>query len=301
MKAGWVLRTARRQIQLHRLLVAAAAASFFLLAVFAGGSRLGVRTVGRWGGFVGQNVHLIVYLGERMNEEDAVDLAAILRRIPNVAQVIPVDPVQALENFKTSALAFGADTKTLETLEPAYFPRSLEVHLVPSADLSASATDLAKRVRSVPGVVQVDAMSSGLARLSVWSHFGKRLGMLVLGAFGLLSLASVVAVFVRVRGALARRTAVLVQLGETSSGVRLPSTVWMAVTAALGGGAAAGVLALGWQPLLGRLEHSLGMAAAAPLPVLGRGEIAAGLATLVAVGLALGYLATPATKDDGHA
>jgi cell division protein FtsX len=290
----------RRQAGLHRLTVLAAGASFFLLALLAGTTRLGARVVARWGGLVGQNVHLLVYLGDEMDEGTSRDLAEILRRVPTVAQVAVVEPAQAFARFKTSALSFGADEQTIETLEPSYFPRSIEIRLIPASDLGARADDLAKRLRGVPGVVQVDAMGAGLARLSAWSGFGKRLGMGVLIALALLDLVALVAVFVRLRTTLTRRAAVLVQLGETPSGIRLPSGLWMAVAAAIGGAVAATTLSLLWHSLVGRVERSLGMLGTSPVPALGRTEVATGLAVLVAVGLVLGYLATPVPESDSH-
>jgi cell division protein FtsX len=300
MRAAWILRTVRRQAERHRLTVLAAGASFFLLALLAGTTRLGARVVARWGGLVGQNVHLLVYLGDEMDEETSRDLAEILRRAPTVAQVAMVEPTQAFARFKTSALSFGADGKTLETLEPSYFPRSIEVRLIPAPDLGARADDLAKRLRGVPGVVQVDAMGTGLARLSAWSSFGKRLGTGALIALALLDVVALVAVFVRLRTALARRAAVLVQLGETTTGIRLPSGLWMAAAAAIGGAVAATTLSLGWQPLVGRIERSLGMLGSSSLPALGGAEVATGLAVLVALGLAFGYFATPVPESDSH-
>ncbi len=300
MKAAWILRTVRRQAGLHRLTVFAAGASFFLLALLAGTSRLGARVVAHWGGLVGQNVHLLVYLGDEMDEGTSSNLADILRRAPAVAQVAVVEPTQAFARFKASAQSFGADGKTIETLEPAYFPRSLEIRLIPAPDLGARADDLAKRLRGVPGVVQVDAMGAGLARLSAWSSFGNRLGTGALVALALLDVVALVAVFVRLRTTLARRAGVLVQLGETTSGIRLPSGLWMAVAAAAGGAVAAATLSLVWRSLVARIERSLGMVGTSALPALGRSEVAIGLAVLVVLGLVLGYFATPVPESDRH-
>jgi hypothetical protein len=74
----------------------------------------------------------------------------------------------------------------------------------------------------------------------------------------------------------------------------------MAVAAAAGGGAAATTLSLLWQPLVARLERSLGMLGPSPLPALGRADVAIGLALLVALGLGLGHFATPVPESDSH-
>jgi cell division protein FtsX len=293
VKAVWIAHHVRRQVRAHRWVILAASAAFCLLALVAGGARLGSRTVARWGAFVGQNVHLIVYLSDDVDQDRSQDLAELLRRVPTVAQVTAVEPAAALARFSASATVFGLDSKALDGLEPAYFPRSLEVRLAPAADLSERAGDLAKRLRPVPGILQVDAMGSGLARLSVWVKLGRRLGVVVLVALTLLTLAALAAVFLRSRGALARWAAVLTQLGETASGMRLPASLWMAAAAAAGGGVGALVLALGWQPLVSRLERGLGIVTNAPFPAFSRADIALGFAVVLLAGLAMGYFATP--------
>ena len=93
----------------------------------------------------------------------------------------------------------------------------------------------------------------------------------------------------------------LVQLGETTSGIRLPSSLGMALAALAGGGIGALSLALAWRPLVHRLEASLGMVAATPLPRLGRSEMAVGIALVVLAGLALGFFATPIPQTDDDA
>ncbi|HEX7508747.1 MAG TPA: permease-like cell division protein FtsX, partial [Polyangia bacterium] len=244
MNPAWIARHVRHQVEAHRWVVLAASAAFCLLALVAGGARLGTRTVARWGAFVGQNIHVIVYLTDDVDQARAQELAELLRRVPAVAQVTAIEPASALARLSASATAFGLNGKALDGLEPAYFPRSLEVSLAPAADLSERASDLAKRLRGVPGVQQVDAMGSGLARLSVWVKLGRNLGTIVLAALALLTLGILAAVFLRSRSAGARRAAVLVQLGETVSGIRLPTSLWMAAAATIGGSVGALVLGL---------------------------------------------------------
>lgn len=301
MKAVWIAHHLRRQVKAHRSVILAASAAFCLLALVAGSARLGSRTVARWGAFVGQNVHVIVYLADDVDPARAQDLSELLRRVPTVAQVTAIEPSAALARLNASATAFGLNGKALDGLEPAYFPRSLEVSLAPAADLSERASDLAKRLRPVPGILQVDAMGSGLARLSVWVKLGRNLGAVVLAALALVTLAALAAVFLRSRAAVARRAAVLDQLGETASGIRLPASLWMAAAAAAGGGVGALVLSLGWQPLVSRLERSLGIVTNAPCPALGHADIAMGFAVVLLAGLAMGYFATPLPRTQDRA
>jgi cell division protein FtsX len=300
VSAVWILRNVRRQVGAHPRLVLAAGAAFSLLTMVAGGTTLGTRAVARWGAFVGQNVHVIAYLDEDADQERAAGLADILRRAPTVTQVTIVEPATALARLGASAAAFGADAKALDGLEPAFFPRSIEISLAPAADLTLRAGDLAKRLRGAPGVAQVDAMSAGLARLSVWVKIGRTLGAAILVASGLVTFLALVAVFLRSRVAVATRSAVLTRLGETPALIRLPSGLWMAAAAVLGGGAGAIVVTQAGQPLLSRLESSLGIVSTLPSPLLGRAEVALGLGFVLLVGLAMGYLAAPVPRTDDH-
>jgi cell division protein FtsX len=297
VKAVWIAHHVRGQAKAHRRVALAACAAFCLLALVAGGGRLGARTVARWGAFVGQNIHVIVYLADDLDQDRVQGLAELLRRVPNVARVDTIEPASALARLGASATTFGMDGKALDGLEPAYFPRSIEVSLTPAADLSEQANDLAKRLRGVPGIAQVDAMGTGLARLSAWVKLGRRLGVTVLVALGLVCLVTLVAVFLRSRSAVARWAAVLAQLGETPSGIRLPASLWMAAAAIAGGGTGGLILALAWPPLVGRLEGSLGLLAGSSGSSLGGTELATGFAVVLLLGLAMGYFATPLSRN----
>jgi cell division protein FtsX len=301
VNAVWIARHVQRQVQAHRWVVLAACAAFCLLALVAGGARLATRTAARWGAFVGQNIHVIVYLADDIDQNRALGLAELLRRVPTVAHVDTIEPASALARLGASAATLGMDSKALDGLEPAYFPRSLEVRLVAAADLSEQANDLAKRLRGVPGVSQVDAMGSGLARLSMWVKLGRRLGAAALVALALVALGTLVVVFLRSRSAVARWAAVLTQLGETPAGIRLPASLWMAAAATVGGGTGALILALAWRPLVGRIERSLGLMANPPFPSLDGTELATGFAVVLLVGLAMGYFATPLPRHQHHA
>jgi cell division protein FtsX len=301
LKAYWILRSVRQQARVHRRIVGSAVVAFFILAVVVGAARLGVPTVERWGSLVGQNVHVIAYLSDDADAGLVQGLTDLLGRVPSVAAVKVVDPAQALARLRAVSASLGTEPNILDGLEVGYFPRSIEVSLAPAADLSQRAADLAKRLRGVPGIDQVDAMTNGLARLAGWVKLGRRLGSILIAAFGLLSLAILAAVVLRTRSAGRIQAAVLVDLGETNAGVRLPTSLWMAAAALLGGAVGALLLRICWRPLLARLEGSLGIAAASPLPFFDGREILGGLAVACLVGLGLGYLATPLPKVGDHA
>jgi cell division protein FtsX len=298
VRALFILRNGWQQARAHRGAAAFATLAFCLLVVVVGGARLGTGAVLRWGSFVGQNVHVIVYLSEDADPEVVKGLSDLLRRIPTVAGARTVEPAEAVARLRSVSVSLGSDPKKLDGLESGYFPRSIEVSLAPAADLSERAADLARRLRGVPGVEEVDAMTTGLARLAGWVKLGKRLGLTLLVASGLFSVAMLVAVFVRSRNASQTRAAVLLQLGETAVGVRLPTSLWMGGAALVGGGAGVALLAVAWRPLFAGLERGLGIVAPAPLPVLSGTEVLGGLAVASLLGLGLGYFATPLPKAE---
>jgi len=275
--------------------------AFCLLVVVTGAARLGIRTVERWGSFVGQNVHVIAYLVDDADPGVIRGLTELLGRVPTVTGVKVVDPAQALAHLRTVAASLGSEPKVLAGLEASYFPRSIEVSLAPAADLSERAANLAERLRAVPGVDQVDAMTGGLARLAAWVRLGRRLGAVLIAVFGLLSIAALLAVVVRSRNGAQNQAEVLLELGETSSAVRLPSSLWMCAAGLVGGTAGLLLLRVCWRPLLVRVESNLGIAASAPLPFLAGNEVAGGLAIVGLLGLVLGYFATPLPRADSHA
>lgn len=301
MSPAWLFQQVSRQVRSLRFTVIATSVVFCLLVLVAGSARLGVRTVARWGAFVGQNVHVIAFLADDMEPERATGLAEILRRSPSVASVTVVEPADALARLSSAATSFGVDAKTLDGLETSYFPRSLEIKLVPAADLAAHAEDLAKRLRPLPGIAQVDAMSAGLARLATWVKLGQRLSYAALVATGALALVVLLALFFRSRRVIAERALVLAQLGATPSGIRLPASLWMAAAALVGGGLAWLVLALGWRPLVRHLEAALGVATTGTLPLFDRTDLAAGFCGLLWLGFFMGYLAAPLPRSGPHA
>jgi len=301
MSLSWIARNARQQVTSRPRVAWAAVAAFCLLAVVAGGARLGAGTAARWGAFAGQNVHVIVYLADDVDREHAAGLAGILARMPGVAHASVVEPAQALARLSAMASSLPSDARPLAGLEPEHFPRSLEIGLAPAADLTRRAHELERRLRAVPGVVEVDAMTSGLARLASWAKLGRAVGVGILAALGLVALLALVTVFLHSRANVAERAAVLAQLGETPLGIRIPAGIWTALAALVGGGVGALVLRLGWPPALARLEGVLGIAGVRPAAPLGLGETGLGLAALMLAGLLMGYFATPLPSEGDHA
>jgi len=289
----WILRRARRQAVSQRRALWIAAGSFLVLALVSGVTVLGLRATRGWIGTVGQGVHVIAFLRDEMEPDQATQLTDLLRRRPGVASVRLVEPAEALVRLRDAARLSPAAGSWLNDLEPGYFPRSIEVALAASADLPQRAAELSRRLRGVAGVAGVDAMTDGVARLGAWVRFGQRLGWAVVLAAGIAALSFLVGTVLRGREARRRQAKVLVILGETAASIRLPGNIALAAAGLLGALAAMLVLRLAWPALLTTVEGALGIA---PTPVgffLASWESAVGLLAAPMLGWVLGYVSTP--------
>ena len=293
MTLAWILRRARRQSVSARRALWGAAGSFLVLGLVSGATVLGLRATRGWMSTVGQSVHVIAFLRDDMQPDQAAQLVDLLRRRPGVARVRLVEPAEALTRLRDAARPLPDTGSWLDDLEPGYFPRSIEVALVASLDLSQRATELSRRLRGLAGVADVDAMTDGVARLAAWVRFGQRLGWAVVLAAGIAALSFLVSAVLRGREARRRQAQVLVILGETSGNVRLPASIALAAAGLAGALAALVVLRIAWPALLTAVERALGIAPAPTGFFLSFWESAAGLLAAPVLGWVLGYFSTP--------
>ncbi len=293
MTVAWILRRARRQSPSARRTLWAAAGSFLILGLVSGATILGLRATRSWMSTVDHGVHVIAFLRDEMEPDQAAQLVDLLRRRPGVARVRLVEPAEALARLRGAARPLPATGSWLDDLEPGYFPRSIEVALVSSADLPQRATELSRRLRGLAAVAEVDAMTEGVARLEAWVRFGQRLGWAVVLAAGIAALSFLVSTVLRGREARRRQAQVLVILGETAGKIRLPANIALAAAGLTGALAALVVLRLAWPALLTAVERTLGIVATPVVVSLGFWESAVCLLTAPMIGWVLGYLSTP--------
>ena len=293
MTAAWILRQVRRQSKSQRRALWAAAGAFLILVLVSGATLLGLRATRGWMNTVGQRVNVIAFLRDDMESDQASQLADLLRRMPGVAQVQLIEPADALARLRDAARPLAETGSWLKDLEPGYFPRSIEVALIPTADLPQRAAELSRRLRGVAGVGDIDAMTEGVARVGAWVRFGQRLGWTVVVAMGLLALLFLVSAVLRGREARRRQAQVLVTLGETARCIRLPANIALAAAGLAGAVVGLVVLRLAWPALLTAVERALGIGPAPVLFSLGVGESAICLVAAPLLGWVLGYFSTP--------
>jgi cell division protein FtsX len=288
----WTLRRLRREAGRRAGSLTALAAAVALVAGVAGGALLGARTTRAIEPLLEHNVHVIAYLGDELAPAARERLVTALRQIPGVDRARLVEPDEALARLRAAAESLGG-APAVSGLEAGFLPRSVEISVAGGAEMPARTAELAARLRKLPGVVEVDAMSAGLARLLSWMALGRRLG---LGALAVAGLAGAVALGLAVtagRGRRRREAEVLALLGETPSGIRRVASISGAAAALLGAGAAlAGLLAV-FPRVLRAIEGAVGLGPLASVPALANREIAIGLVLALGLGWLAGHLATP--------
>lgn len=291
MRFAWMVRRARRQLSRQRFMLGSVTGAFLLLVLVAAGTLLVVRATRGWMSTAGQGVGVLVFLRDETNAEQAGQMATLLRRTPGVSQVRLVEPEEALSRLRDSERRSGS-SDWMDDLEPGYFPRSIELSLAPSSDISRKATQIAQRLRGLPGVAQVDAMADGVARLGSWIRFAQRLGWTVVFATAIAAVVLLIGAVFRGREARRRHAQVLLLLGETKGHARMPSNILLAVSGLLGAILALLTLRLAWPALLTSVERWLSLSPGVP-SLLGVGESVLCVVTASGLGWLLGYLSTP--------
>jgi cell division transport system permease protein len=294
MTGRWILRRVRREARRRAASLVALAAAVALLALVAGAALLGIRTARGVVPLLEHNVHVIAYLGDELGTADRDRLVAALRHIPGVEGARLVEPDEALGRLRAAADSLGSGA--VAGIEPGFLPRSVEISVAGGAGMPARTAELAARLRKLPGVAEVDAMSAGLARLLSWMRLARRFSLV---ALAVAVFAGVVALALALLSARSRRRAdaeVLALLGESPAGIRREASITGAGAALAG--AAAGVLALlvCFPRVLHGIEAAVGLGRLAVAPSLGLREIALALVLAVAVGWVGGALAMPQAR-----
>ena len=148
-------------------------------------------------------------------------------------------------------------------MEADFLPTSLEIVLAPGPELPRRAADVALRLKRLPGVASVDAMTAGLAKLAGFESLALRLAGLLGVAAVLVAFALCAAVIGRERGRLREEAEALALVGVPTAAARLPAGLVGLLAAVVGG-------------LLGLLAGSrlvvlLFVGGTAPRPAAGRG------------------------------
>ncbi len=292
MTGEWALRRARAEVRRRPGALLALAAAFALIGLCGGATRVAWRTSPAFERMAEQDVHVIAYLGDEV--EDVGRLTEALRRLPGVEKVSLVDSNQALQRLRSAAAAVGDAQGALAAIEPGFLPRSLEVGLAPGADLARRAAELGGKLKKLPGISGVDGMAEGVERLRTWMAIARAVAWGALGA-GIAAMLAALAMAVA-RGRERRRAVgeTLAFLGETPAGIRLPATIASAIAAVAGAAVGLALMLVLVPVIIGALRTALGV----PVSVSGLGlvELGAGLLAAAVLGAVVGQLSTPVPR-----
>jgi hypothetical protein len=140
---------------------------------------------------------------------------------PSIAGGAVTSGSAAAMSSTTAPRVADPGASAFSAVEPGFLPYSVEVAMAPSPDLLARTAELAARLRRLPGVTEVEAMTEGLARLEAWLALGERLGVVAVALAAVSALALTALVLVMGRRRRQREAEVLALLGETAIGTRL--------------------------------------------------------------------------------
>jgi cell division protein FtsX len=239
--------------------------------------------------------HLVAYLDDGLSVERAESLRSAFARLPSVAEVRQVDGARALGDLSRQLRGLGDSAATptltgtgmLADLEAGFLPTSLEIVLSPGLDLPQRSADVAIRLRRLPGVSAVDALTEGMDRLISFQALARRLARF----FGAAALTAALILGAALVGRERRRrqeeARVLALVGASAASLWIPASLVAALAALLGG-----AMGLGLGRQLGATLFDPGLALA-PVPA---GVWVQALALLLAAGLLVGRLSIPDPK-----
>lgn len=204
----------------------------------------------------GSQIQIFAYLENGLSPADLQSLAAEVRAYPEVESVRFVSKAEAWESFKKS---LGAQSGVLEGLSPDILPSSLEIALQRPHRQRASVAGVARRLRGVKGISEVEYPEEWIEKLSLLV-LGVQWAKWILG--GLLFLATMLIVGSTVKLAiLARKDEIeIMQLVGAPAGlIKAPFVVEGMVQGIVGASLALGFLWLLYLLVSYHLPASLGI------------------------------------------
>lgn len=283
--ARWVFRRVLRRVRGELRGFALLAVSFAIIAGLGAGAHTLARQSAAAAARLADEAHVIAYLDEGLPPERVRSLREAFDKLPSVRQVREVDGTRALAELVRHLRTLGESPGGMVAgLEAGFLPTSLEIVLAPGAQLEQRAVDVASRLKRLPGVDVVDAMTEGLDRVAAFHALARRLALL-LGAVAVVAgLALGAALVVRQRSQRREEARSLALVGAHPLAIWLPSSAVTAM-AALGGGLAG--VAVGRQLAATLFDPALA------LPALPSGAWLWATVLLLATGVVVGRLSVP--------
>jgi len=187
---------------------------------------------------------VVVYVQESVPAQGVAQLQSLLRADPGVQVVSYVSKEQALADFRAQ---FPADSHLLQGLGENPLPASFVVSLSPSLRSPDAVRRWAERVKSVPGVEQVQYSRDWIDNLTAIVGY---LELVAVGIGTVLSAASATIIASTIRLTLyARREEIEIMrlIGATSSFIRIPYLIEGTMLGMMGSAVALAILKGGFE------------------------------------------------------
>ena len=248
-----LVRSALRGLRASALTTAIAVFTIAVALVLAAGFALVVSNMADVLQRFGEELQVIAYLEDELDEGAQRALAASVETVEGVRSVELVSKEEALVRFQES-LGGGA---LLEGLEENPLPASLVVSLVPASRTPQGIEIVVAALSDLPGVAE---LAHGQEWVESYARFASlvRAGGLVLAV--VLGLAALMIVANTIRLAVYSREDeldILTLVGASRSFVRVPFLLEGLLQGAVGGGLAVAALFVGFRLVLPQLEYGL--------------------------------------------
>lgn len=243
-RLGYLVREALTNIRLNRTTtLIAVATTAFTLACFGVFLLLYLNLRGMVGSLQ-DDIKVIVYLHDNLTQQGVIELQHRIKAEPEVASLASISKEQALTDFRAQ---FPAEAHLLQGLGENPLPASFVVTLVPRFRSSDSVKRWSDRLRSVPGVAQVQYSRDWIENLAMVVGY---LELIAVAVGTVLSAASVTIIANTIRLTLyARRDEIEIMklIGATGTFIKVPYLLEGAVLGGLGAALALALLKAGFE------------------------------------------------------
>ena len=195
-------------------------------------------------GSLQDNIQVIVYLNDEFSAQEKSQLDRLLKQESAIEDLSFISKEHALQDFHRQ---FPSESYLLDGIGGNPLPASFVATISPDSSTSSVVSNLAVRIKKLPGVEHVRYSRDWVERLTLLISY-LELGAVIIGV--ILSLASVTIISNTVRLAIfARREEIeiLRLIGATGTFIAVPYVIEGAVLGILGGGLSVGLLRGGFE------------------------------------------------------
>jgi cell division transport system permease protein len=221
--------------------------------VLAGGFGLLVSNMGDVVSRFGEELQVVAYLEEGLDQQDLRQLASTAATVEGVAAVTLVSKDEALARFRET-IGGGA---LLEGLDDNPLPASIEVTLEPERRTPEGVAVVVAALSGLPGI---DELAHGQEWVEGYARFAALVRAAAFGLGVVLGIAALMIVANTIRLAVYSREdelEILSLVGASRSFVRIPFLIEGTLQGTIGGLLAVALLYLGFVAVLPRLEYGL--------------------------------------------